>query len=327
MMRYLLFLLVLCFGCVVPIQAQVVKRSLTVLIVVGAGGEDAYASRFKEDAGIWKTACDKAGVTSVTIGLEPELKGRADADALREWLESFVYKETQALWMVMIGHGSFDGREAKFNLRGRDVSAAELSTWLKPMKRELAVIQTAPASAPFMNALAGQNRVVITATKGADEVFFARFGGFFAKAISGNLEADQDGDQQVSLLEAYLWASRQVTHFYEAEGRLATEHSLLDDNGDGSGTRSEAYEGIRLIQPPGDVKVVPEGLLARHWHLLLNDTESRLSEEVRQRRDAMERDVQALRARKDTMAAEEYYQKLEIILLELAKLYRENAGT
>ena len=321
------WILAVWYGLLAVGTAQIPQRNLAVLIVVGAGGETGYAARFTEEAATWKAACDKAGVAVTTIGMEPEVNDRPDADVLHVWLETFLTSDSRALWIVMIGHGSFDGREARFNLRGRDITAAELASWLKPMKQELAVIQTASASAPFLSALTGPNRVIITATKSADEVNITRFGGYFAKAISGSLEADQDGDQQVSLLEAYLWAARQVAQFYETEGRLATEHAMLDDNGDGNGTRVDAYEGIRLIKPPDAADAIPEGLLARQWHLLLNDTESRLSDAVRHRRDALERDVHALRMKKDSLNSEEYYQKLESIFLELAKLYRENSGT
>src|ERR1019366_7106008 len=128
----------------------------------------------------------------------------------------------------------YDGHSTKFNLRGPDISATDLAAALKPCLRPLAVIDCASASGPFINALSGPNRVIITATRSGSEVNATRFGGYLAKAIA-DPAADLDKDGQTSLLEAFLLASRETQQFYREAGRLATEHALLDDNGDGLG--------------------------------------------------------------------------------------------
>ena len=174
---------------------------------------------------------------------------------------------------MLIGHGTFDGHTAKFNLRGPDVTAEELAEWLKPLKRPLAVINCASASAPFINRLAGENRVVITATKSGDEQNFARFGQYISAAIA-DPAADLDKDGQVSLLEAYLTACRQVAEFYEQEARLATEHALLDDNGDGLGTPAAWFRGLRATQRAKDGAAL-DGTRAHQFHLVASDREQR----------------------------------------------------
>ena len=136
---------------------------------------------------------------------------------------------------MLIGHGTFDGKTTKFNLRGPDVTAADLARWLKPFSRPLVVVDTTSCSAPLINTLSGSNRVVVTATRSGYEENFTHFGHFLAEALS-DPEADLDKDHQVSLLEAFLTAARQTAEFYKTEGRIATEHALLDDNGDGLGT-------------------------------------------------------------------------------------------
>ena len=70
--------------------------------------------------------------------------------------------------------------------------------------------------------------MIITATKSGDEQNFARFGQFISSAIA-DAASDLDKDGQVSLLEAYLTACRQVEEYYDAEARLASEHALLDE--------------------------------------------------------------------------------------------------
>jgi hypothetical protein len=299
-----------------------VKREMTVLIVVGAHGNEEYRKHFTEEAALLQGVCAKAGVTSEVIGSQAEDAAKTDAAVLQASIAKAAENADAPLWLMLIGHGSFDGRDAKFNLRGPDITTGELAAWLKPIKGEVAVIQTASSSAPFLKALAAPNRVLMSATKSADEVFYARFGRYFAKAISGSTEADLDRDNQVSLLEAFLWSSKQVERFFETEGRLATEHSLLEDNGDGVGTRAEAFTGVRLTSPPADGKP-GDGQLARQWCLILNEDDAALTQERRKQRDELERQVEALRAKKAQMPEAEFYQQLEKLMLEIAKLYAE----
>lgn len=296
-------------------------RDLALLIVVGAPGAPEYHKPFQDEAALLKDACTKAGLPSTLIGLDPEDTKQTDATRLQSWLtQAAKDNPARAVWLVLIGHGTFDGREAKFNLRGPDITAPDLATWLKPLTGEVAVIQTASASAPFLKALAAPNRVLISATKSADQVFYTRFGTFFAKAISGDPAADLDRDRQVSLLEAFLWASKQVTRFFETAGRLATEHALIEDDGDGTGTRAESFTGLRLTTPPADGKP-GDGQLARQRSLLLNDDDARLTEPQRRTRDDLERQVEALRVKKAQMPEADYYTQLEKLLLEIARLY------
>ena len=71
-----------------------------------------------------------------------------DGENVMDAIEREAKEGQQPLWVVLIGHGTYDGRAAKFNLRGEDVSDAELAAWLEPCRRPLAVINCASASAP-----------------------------------------------------------------------------------------------------------------------------------------------------------------------------------
>jgi hypothetical protein len=139
----------------------------------------------------------------------------------------------------------------------------------------------------------------------------------------GDLAADLDKDGQTSLLEAFLMASRRVKEFYEEEGRLMTEHALLDDNGDGLGTPPDWFRGIRATKTAKDGAAL-DGLRAHQFHLVRSETEMKLSAATRARRDELELSIARLRDAKRTMDEEEYYQKLEGLLFELARLYDQN---
>jgi hypothetical protein len=220
---------------------------------------------------------------------------------------------------VFIGHGTFDGHVAKFNLRGPDVSAEDLAGWLAPIERPVAVIQCASASAPFINRLTGKDRVIITATKSGDEQNFARFGQYMAATIA-DLRADLDKDGQVSLLEAYLTACGQLEEFYAQDARLATEHPLLDDNGDGLGTPAAWFRGLRATQRAKDGATL-DGTRAHQFHLVVSDFERQLPADVLRRRDELELKIAALREEKEQLKEDEYYGRLEELMLELARLY------
>jgi hypothetical protein len=292
------------------------QRSL--VLVVGAAGEPAFGEQFSAWAGLWKQAALKGGLQTSVIGEETN-NPENDLPRLLTVLTNEVAKPNGELWLVFLGHGTFDGHSAKFNLRGPDISADDLAAVLKPCKRPLAVIDCASASGPFINALSGPGRVIITATRSGYEVNATRFGGYLAKAIA-DPAADLDKDGQTSLLEAYLFASRQVEQFYKEAGRLATEHALLDDNGDGLGTPADWFRGVRAFKTAANGKSV-DGVRAHQLHLVRSGVEQELSPETRARRDELEKNLSELRSRKAALTEDDYYRQLESIMVEIVRLY------
>ena len=289
--------------------------SASVLIVVGAPGEEEFGKLFDDWAEQWKNACGKAAAKATLVGGSTN-----DFELVRTNLAQEASNRKDEFWLVLIGHGTFDGKEAKFNLRGPDLSATDLTDWLKPFRRPLAIIDCSSSSGPFLAKLSATNRVVITATRSGHEQNFARFGGFISQAI-GNPKADLDKDGQTSLLEAYLIASREVAEFYKTEGRLATEHPLLDDNGDGLGTPADWFRGIRATKRARDGAAL-DGLRAHQFHLVRSDAEQKMAPDLRARRDSLELQIARLRENKSGLPEEEYYRMLEPLLLELARLYQ-----
>ena len=321
-MKFFNVFLAACLLPHLPDASAAPPRGLDVMLILGAAGSEEYGSRFAEQARVWKDACARADVPVDVIGdVSTPSADANDIEALRTKLQAAAAQSQRAqLWLVWIGHGTYDGREAKFNLRGPDVTAKQAGDWLRACQRELVIVQTASASAPFLSALSGKGRTIVTATKGADEVFYARFGEYFAPAIAGSAEADLDKDAQVSVLEAFRHAARKVSEFYEQEGRLATEHALIEDNGDGVGTRAEAFAAAPATT---EKKAELDGARASQLVLVLSPEEAALSEAVRARRDALETQLQAHRARRTQLSDDEYYATLEKLLRELADLYHE----
>jgi hypothetical protein len=296
----------------------------TVIVVVGAAGTPEYEAQFTEWAGLWEKACQKGNADFTEIGLG-KVQEPNDRTRLQKMLAHESRQGDEALWLVLIGHGTFDGRTAKFNLRGPDVSANDLAEWLKPFSRPLIVINTASSSAPFLSALSAPGRVIITATKSGFEQNYTRFGQYLAGAIA-EPQADLDKDGQTSVLEAFLTASARVDQFYAAAGRLATEHALLDDNGDGLGTRADWFRGTRPTQK-AEGGASPDGYRAAQFCIVRSETENRMPPKLRTQRDRLELDVVRLRDNKEKFSEDEYFSRLEKVLYEIALIYEQTDGS
>lgn len=291
---------------------------VAIIVVVGQPGEAKYAELFTQWAERWQTAAEKSKANLVTIGLDDARQD--DAARLEETVAGLVKQPPQSLWLVLIGHGTFDGKKAKFNLRGPDITATELSQTLAPLSCRMAIINCASASGPFVNKLSGPDRVVISATQSGFEYNFARFGEYLSQAIS-DTSGDLDKDGQTSLLEAWLAAAKQTQTYYESQSQLATEHALLDDNGDGKGTPADWFRGIYVNKQSKDGSL-PDGTLANQFVLIPSEDESQLSTEATQQRDQLELQLAELRLKKSEFSEEDYLARLQEILVPLAKIYQ-----
>lgn len=295
------------------------------VIVSGIGGEPLYSERFKQwSETMLKAAESRLGVPRDHIVYLAESEDaanvRVDGRSLKAELKTALSRLSvssrpgDVVLLLLIGHGSVRRDEALFNLPGPDVSASELNDMLRPLGgRHLVIVNGAPSSAPFVQALSAPDRVVITATASTAERYHTIFIDHFVAAFTGD-GADLDKNGRVSILEAFEYASREVQRSYDNDGRLQTEHALLDDNGDGAGSRQIGADAT-------------DGALARTLYLqassalaLANDKPSvaRLLKE----RSVIEQRIEALKARKAELETQAYENQLEALLIELALSYR-----
>jgi hypothetical protein len=304
-------------ACVCANAKETNRSRATVIVMAGAAGEDEFGTVFREAAESWQRAAEKAQVNFVGIGMTNSAATN-DLALFHTAMEKEPKESSAELWIVLLGHGTFDGKEAKFNLHGPDLSASSLSNLLIGFRRPVAIVNAASSSSPFIKALSRTNRVIVTATRSGSEENYARFGRFISQTIA-EAEADLDKDGQTSLLEAFLMASRRVAEFYKNEGRLATEHALLDDNGDGLGTPPDWFRGIHAVEKAANNAPL-DGMRAHQWHLIRSHADQKLSVEQRQQRDGLELEIEKLRQQKSSMKEDDYYRKLEQLLTKLAEI-------
>jgi hypothetical protein len=280
------------------------------VIINGAGGEAVYAKQFEE----W--TAQLSAVLSAKLGFDAKqltvLKGATAEDVKR----TFTAMKTQldannVVYMFFIGHGSFDGKESKFNLVGPDLSATDYNALLSSLPtHRIVVFNMSSASGEFIKSLSAKGRIVVTATKSGQETNATRFPGFFISALNArDAETDQDG--HTSVLEAFVYANRLTADFYKQAGRLATEHAMFDDNGDGVGREKlEAGEGLLARATYLDSLSVDEAAASAATGRLLKE------------RTRLEGEIEQLIARKGNMAEAEYETTLERLFIELAKVNR-----
>lgn len=304
MKTLLLFLLI----AAAPILRAEEKRAL--LLVIGEPGNALYQDEFRRQAKVWQELAVKAKMETNTIGLGDEAAD-GDKPALGKAIAALP-KTGGDLWLVFIGHGTFDGRSAKFNLRGPDIEAAEVAELLKPFQRRLILLNLFSASGPFVEPLAGKDRVVVSASRGGERNY-SRLGEKLADSLN-SADADLDLDGSLSLLEAVLHASAATKAFYDDAQRVVAEHAVIDDNGDGKGTGTDKFKGLRAEGQS------PDGALAREIHFLGNSADP-LSPAAREERSKLEAEIEALRQRKKQLKEDDYYAELEKLMRRMAKLY------
>jgi hypothetical protein len=287
------------------------EESRVMLVIVSEPGNPAYELEFQRQARAWQDLAAKGGFEVKNLGLG-EAPAAGDRPLLEETLGGLP-KSGGDLWLVWIGHGSYDGRTANFNLRGPDIDANAVAGLLKPFERRLILLHLFSASGPFLTTLSKENRVIVSATRG-NQKNYSRFGEKLADAV-GSSDADLDLDGSLSLLEATLHAAGATQAFYEDAQRVVQENAILDDNGDGRGTPAEAFKGLRAEGPAAD------GTLAREIHFLKANADP-LPPEARDQRAKLEAAIDALRQRKADLEEDAYYAELEKLLREMAKLYR-----
>jgi hypothetical protein len=282
------------------------------VIVNGPGGEAEYAKQFTE----WTT--NLSSVLSQRYGFDAkQIKVLSEKLATAEEVKrTFTSLKTELdsnniLFVFLIGHGSYDGKEAKFNLVGPDLSASDYNQLLTalPTKR-VVVFNMASASGEFVKPLSAKGRIVVTATRNGQETNATRFAGFFITALNAT-DGDTDQDGHTSVLEAFVYANRLTEEFYKRAGRLATEHALIDDNGDGVGReKPEAGEGLLARATYLDSLSVDEAAASAATGRLLKE------------RTRLEGEIEQLIGRKANMAEAEYEATLERLFIELAKVNR-----
>jgi hypothetical protein len=282
----------LALGVLLLTAAQAKQYSL---IVSGLGGEADYEQRFQAQAK--QLAADtkhSAEAAEITLLMGEQATRTAIRARLSEW--AAVTKPSDQVVITLIGHGSYDGEEYRYNVPGPDVTATDLRDWLQPLQARQLIVLATSASGGAIARLQNERRIVITATKTGGERNATRFAEYWVQAQSA-AEADRDKNEWVTAQEAFDYAVRKVADGFKSNASLATEHARLEGKG------ADALPLGRL----GALKEMPSDAL------LVELFAQRLS---------IENSFDAVKGRKQETDADLYYSELEKTLVELAKTQR-----
>jgi len=294
--------------------AVVCAQSTHLLIVVGLAGDPEHGELFKKwGTTLADTATQKLGVAKDHVTLLTDAAATRDG-VVKAFGALAVAEADDTVVIVLFGHGTYANKTAKFNLTGPDMTPQDFEPLLARLKSKRVVfVNTASASAPFVEALSGPGRVVVAATRTGGEMFATLFGGPFVEAFS-NESADSDHDGKISILEAFDYARKTVAASYQREGLLPTEHAILDDNGDKEGS----IEPGREAKDGQSAAVLAIGSL-RQQALPADEKVRALYAE----RSQIERRIEALKLLKSGMDPGKYESELEKLATELALKTRQ----
>jgi hypothetical protein len=303
----------LCLGCLF-LPALSACATVYWVTVAGLGGEPEYEQRFTSLANdldkLLKTSGGDAHVYTLT-GNDASRTHLADTIGLvaRE------AKPEDDFVLVLIGHGSFDGIEYKFNLVGPDVTAAELAALCDrvPAKRQL-IVNTTSASGGSISAFQKPSRAVIAATKSGTEKNATVFARYWVEALQ-DPDADVDKSEAISALEAFKYADHKTATFYESQKRLATEHAVFEDTGKNEPVRAPSVES-------------GEGMLVSSFTLVrLGAAQKAANDPARRallaKKEELEGKIDTLKYEKAAMSQEDYEKQLKSALVELARVQEE----
>jgi hypothetical protein len=284
------------------------------LVIAGVGGDDEHTAQFHKWAGqvidgAKKSGLSEADITYLADAPEQDQTHRGVRSTRENVAKAFAdviarSKPGDEVFILLIGHGSFDGKQAAFNLPGPDMTAADFGLLLDRLSAQRIIfINTSSSSGPFVDALKKTGRTIVTATKTGGERNEPRFAQYFIEALDGQ-DADRDRNGRVSVGEAFDYAQAKVKDAYEKEGHILTEHAVLEDGNQGK-------LAATLYLAPDKAKAAMAQTSDPAMRALLEEQAS------------LNRDIEALRLKKDGMDPAEYDKQLEKLLTDLALKTRE----
>jgi hypothetical protein len=284
------------------------------LVISGVGGDDEHTAQFHKWADQVIDAMKKVGMADADITYladSPELDTahKAERSTKENVQKAFTdvaakSKPGDEVFVLLIGHGSADSRQATFNIPGPDMTAADFGVLLDKMPEQRVVfVDTTSASGPFVDALKKSGRTIVTATKTAGEREDTRFAEYFIEAITSD-EADRDRNGRVSVGEAFDYATQKTKDAYDKGHHIQTEHSVLED-----GNAGKLAATIYLA--PDTSKAAIAQTTDPALRALLEE------------QAALNRDIEVLRLKKEVMPPADYDAQLDKLLTDLALKTRE----
>lgn len=274
-----------------------VHAELYVTIIEGLGGEPVFEENFHTqsqtlaEASASLTDADKVTLFSGENATRENLLAHFES-------QSAIMNEDDRAAIYLIGHGSFDGEEYKFNIPGLDITTDDILNILESLPgQNHFLLNTSSTSGALLEPLEGESRILVTATRSGNEKNATVFGEYFVEALSSE-DADLNKNNNISIEEAFGYAQRQVEEYFESQGQLATEHSEIIGDGAAQFT------------------------LARINPVVISQENPRIAELQEQLLD-IDREIESLQLRRSELSNQEYIVQLQALILQSATINEE----
>ena len=280
-------------GMLLIIVPAAALSEMHVVVIEGLGGEPRYTDEFGEQVAAIESAAQSLTANERIRVFRANEVARDEVLRYFDKLQSGISGSDQVA-VYLIGHGSYDDHEYKFNIQGPDLTGEDITGMLDslPSTSQL-LVNTSSASGAIADLAESDNRMLILATRSGVERHATRFGNYFAAALN-DPTADLDKNRIVSAAEAFSFAERQVDDYFQRNGQLATEHPRME------GDRGHRFGVARLgTTRPGTADAVLSELVAE--------------------RDTLNARIDALRLEQDNLTPEDYRSQLLRNMIELAE--------
>jgi hypothetical protein len=288
-----------CLLCAAPARAE----QTHLLVITGVPGDEEHAAQFQK----WATSFIDGAKKKDSVP-DPNITFLTDKQSTREGVQKAFadlaarVKPNDSVVVLLIGHGSFNGTQAAFNLPGPDLTVAEWTKLLDKLSAQrVAFVNTASSSGAFLPAIAAPGRVLVTATKTGGERNETQFPEYFVAAFT-DAAADRDRNGHVSIAEAFEYAKAKVTQAFQQKGLLLTEHATMDE-GAGPDSRLAATIFLGIGRGEGELAI---------------DTSDPAMRALADEKNAIEQQIAALKLKKSALDEAQYDAQMEKLLTDLA---------
>lgn len=294
------------------------------LVIGGLGGSPDHTAKFQNyiyetrKALVEQFNFEEANIrvlAEASIQAEEYVDDLSNAENIRAAFASLANTAgaSDHVFIILFGHGGYDNGEARLNIPRRDLNQSDFAELVDGLNAGRVVfINTSSASAPFVDALSGADRIVVAATRTGTQKNETNFPRFLVEAMT-SAAADRDKDSRISVAELFTYAAEKTDQWFADNGNIATEDAILDDNGDQTGSRLEELEnGV-------DGHLAGITYLSSSVRALASDGGENMDPNWLRERESIEVEIADLKSKKSNMSEDDYYDELEVLFVKLAR--------
>ncbi|MBN2313506.1 MAG: hypothetical protein JXM79_06225 [Sedimentisphaerales bacterium] len=245
----------------------------TYALIVSGINKDPKEQQAKDNAiiNLRNFLLNKGGVQSdqlsVLVSYDSPIKGSkiSTTENLKKKMNSFANMicPSDRFIFYYVGQANVVTKMLRLNLPGKDMTHEQLAIWIKGIKASsILIVLDCPGAGLAVKSLTGKNRIIIGASTD-EERYSTQFSQYFIPALT-DLQSDTDSDGNISVLEAFTVAARQLDESYRQQNLLQTETPILEDNAD----------GVASLQPWRYREDHTDGLAASKYFLSQNNSEA-----------------------------------------------------